>query len=186
MNKMRTWMARMLAVFALVAFLPSVSWATAETLTATRAASSFPVYQPTGSGSVAACYGTYELAANVEDGDIFEMCKLPKGAVVFMGWVLADDLDTNATETLDMDVGWAANGVDAADPDGFGNLGVWTGDAVAGIKPEAGVLYNLGNVLMVDGPKTFSAPTTVQVEANAAAATGGTGTLTLILLYVVP
>lgn len=158
----------------------------AETLTGTRAATAFPAFTPSGAGAVACAYGTYEIAANVEDGDIFEMCKLPHNATVVMGWIFADDLDTNATETLDMDVGWAANGVDAADPDGFGNLGVWTGDAIAGHKPEVWNRFCLGGV-MKDGPKTFGdAETTIQVEANAAAATGGTGTLSVVILYVTP
>jgi len=158
----------------------------AETLTSARAANTFPVFQPSGAGLLCAAYGTYELAANVEDGDIFEMCKVPAGAVVIGGFIFGDDLDTNATETLDMDVGWAANGSDAADPDGFGNLGVLTGDAVAGIKPEVGIWMPLGGVLFVDGPKTFVNETMIQVEANAAAATGGTGTLTVVVHYLVP
>lgn len=158
----------------------------AETLTATRAAAGFPVYAGKGGGSLCVAWGKYEIAANVEDGDIFEMCKVPADATVVGGWIMGDDLDTNATETLDMDVGWAANGVDAADPDGFGNLGVWTGDAVSDLKPVAGTYFPLQGVLLEDGPKTFSAETTIQVEANAAAATGGTGTLTVVVLYTTP
>ena len=107
----------------------------AETLTATRAAATFPVFRSHESGSLCVAYGTYEIAANVEDGDIFEMCKIPGGSTVLDGVIYGDDLDTDATETLDLDVGWAANGVETADPDGFGNLGVITGDAVAGVKP---------------------------------------------------
>jgi hypothetical protein len=156
----------------------------AETLTATRAASTFPVAGDGMAGNLKVATGTYELAANVEDGDIFEMCKVPANAVVVMGWVYGDDLDTG-TETLDMDVGWAANGTDAADPDGFGNLGVWTGDAVTGIKPEAGIHYPFSGVLYTGGPKKFAAETTIQVEANAAANAGGTGTLTVVVLYFI-
>ena len=155
----------------------------AETLTATRAVADFPVYKGRGAGDLCCAYGTYEIAANVEAGDIFEMCRVPTGATVVGGWVYADDLDTNATETLDMDVGWAANGTDAADPDGFGNLGVWTGDAAADIKPEVGIAYPFFGVLK-DGPKAFAAETVVEVQANAAAATGGTGTLSVVVYYL--
>lgn len=159
---------------------------TAETLTADRAASTFPVFSPpVGGGHVCFAYGTYEIAANVEDGDIFEMCKLPAGAVVIDGFVRADDLDTNTTETLDMDIGWADNGVESADPDGFGNLGVWVGDAVAGITPEAQIYFPLNGVLK-DGPKQFTNETVIQLEANAAAATGGTGTVYVGVYYLVP
>ena len=59
----------------------------AETLTATRAADTFPVFKSVGSGVVCAAYGTYEIAANVEAGDIFEMCKVPKGATLIGGWL---------------------------------------------------------------------------------------------------
>ena len=156
----------------------------AETLTATRAAAAFPVFKGQGAGNLSVAYGTYELAANVEDGDIFEMCRVPAGAVVVGGWIYADDLDTG-TEALDMDIGWAANGTEAADPDGFGNLGVWTGDAVTGIKPEVGIYFPLFGTLK-DGPVTFSEETIIQIEANAAANAGGTGTLSAMVLYVNP
>lgn len=158
----------------------------AETLTATRAASTFPVYKGKGAGDLCVAWGTYELAANVEDGDIFEMCRIPKGAVVVGGAVYADDLDTDASEALDMDVGWAANGVDDADVDGFGNLGTWTGDAVAGVKPETGINFPFGGKLLTHGPQTFNAETVIQIEAHAAATAGGTGTLSVVVYYVTP
>jgi len=163
----------------------------AETLTTTRGAATFPVFKASGSGIVCAAYGTYEIAANVEDGDIFEMCRLPAGAVVVGGMLYGDDLDTG-TETLDMDVGWAANGgsgtYDSADPDGLGNLGVLTGDAFAAgnVSPVAGLMYPLSGVLAGGDLPTFTAETTIQIEANAAAATGGTGTVSLVVYYVNP
>ena len=156
----------------------------AETLTATRAASTFPVAENNAAGVVHAAWGTYTIAANVEDGDIFEMCKLPANSTVIGGMIMADDLDTNATETLDMDIGWAANGTDAADPDGFGNLGVWTGDAITDWKVVVSNMFPLQGVLITAGPKTFSAETTIQIEANAAAATGGTGQLSVVVYYL--
>lgn len=156
----------------------------AETLTATRAAATFPVYKPQGAGAVACAYGTYEIGAAVEDGDIFEMCRVPAGAVVIDGFVRADDIDTG-TEALDMDIGWAANGTDDADPDGFGNLGVWTGDAVTGVKPEVQIWYPFNGVLK-DGPKTFAAETVIQLEANVASNAGHTGTVYVGVYYLVP
>jgi len=154
----------------------------AETLTSTRAASDFPVFQSHQSGLLCVAYGTYAIAAVVEDGDIFEMCKVPAGAIVVGGCVYADDIDTG-TEALDMDVGWAANGSDAADPDGFGNLGTWTGDAST-TKPEAGNYFPFGGVLRSAGPKTFALETTIQVEANTASNAGHTGQLTVVVYYV--
>lgn len=156
------------------------------TFTADRAASTFPVYGGT-YGNLRVAHGTIEIGANPADGDIYELCKVPAGATVVGGWLMGDDLDTG-TETLDMDIGWAANGVDAADPDGFGNLGVLTGDAFAAgnVANVAGLYYLLQGVLLTGGPKTFAAETTIQVEANAAAAAGGTGTLSIVVLFVLP
>ncbi|MFZ5667956.1 MAG: hypothetical protein ACOY4K_00530 [Pseudomonadota bacterium] len=163
---------------------------TAETLTATRAASTFPVPGPAGfAGLVRCAYGTYTIAANVEDGDIFEMCRLPAGATIVGGWFYGADLDTG-TETLDMDIGWAANGgsgtYDAADPDGLGNLGVLTGDAFAAgnVSPVTGLQYPLSGVLAAGTLPSFTAETVIQIEANAAAATGGTGAIALCVFYV--
>lgn len=156
----------------------------AETLTADRAADGFPVFAPIGAGILCAAWGTYDLAANVEDGDIFEMCKVPSGATVIGGYLMGEDIDTDGTEALDLDIGWAANGDEVADPDGFGNLGVLTGDVSVHL-PVAGYYIPLQGVLAADGPKTFNAETTIQIEANAAATAGGTGRLTLVVHYLV-
>lgn len=156
------------------------------TFTATRAEATFPVFKASGAGNLCAAYGTIEIAANPADGDIYELCRVPAGAIVVGGTLYADDLDTNATETLDMDVGWAANGSDAADPDGFGNLGVWTGDVTADVKPVVGNMFDLQGVLLTSGPQAFVNETLIQVEANAAAATAGTGTLSIVVYYINP
>jgi hypothetical protein len=156
------------------------------TFTATRAASTFPVAKPIGGGTLSAAWGTIEVAANPVAADIYQMCRVPAGAVVVGGWIFGDDLDTNATETLDLDVGWADNGVDTADPDGLGNLGVFTTDTVAGIKPEAGYSFPLGGVLITDGPKTFAAETVIQVTTVATAATFAAGTLSVVVYYLNP
>lgn len=153
---------------------------------ASRAASTFPVFQPVGSGVLCAAYGTIEVTANPVAADTYAMCVLPAGAVVLGGRIYSDDLDTNATETLDLDVGWLANGAEVADPDGFGNLGVQGTDTVAGIKPESGYNYALGGVLATDGPKTFTAETTIAVTCVATAATFAAGTLSVVVYYCVP
>jgi hypothetical protein len=153
------------------------------TFTATRASSTFPVAAPVAAGQMCVAHGTIEVAANPVAADIYQMCRLPKGATVVGGWIRSDDLDTNATETLDLDVGWAANGSDAADPDGFGNLGPMTTDTVAGIKPETGYNFPLGGVLATEGPKTFAAETVVQVTCVATAATFAAGTLSVVVFY---
>jgi hypothetical protein len=154
----------------------------AETLTGTRAASGFPVFTPNGGGLVCAAYGSYAISANVEDGDIWKLCKLPKGAVVLGGNFWATDMDTG-TEALDIDVGWAANGAEDASAVGFCNSGVLTGDAITDLA-AAGVNYR--PFPMTAGPLTFTRETIVQAEANAAAATFATGTIFVVVYYVVP
>ncbi len=162
------------------------------TLTASRAASTFPVYQPTGAGLVCAAYGTYALTANVSAADVANMCKLPAGAVVIGGHLYAADIDTNATETLDIDVGWAANGgsgtYDAADSDGLGNFGVLTGDAFAtgNVSNVTGVNYPLNGLLATGVLPTFTAETTIQLLFNAVAATFAAGSISVVVFYVVP
>jgi hypothetical protein len=155
------------------------------TFTATRAAANFPVTRPA-SGSLAVAWGTIEVSANPVASDVYQMCRIPKGAVVVGGYIYSDDLDTNATETLDLDVGWAANGTEAADPDGFGNLGVFTTDTVAGIKVEAGYQFPFGGKLITDGPQSFSAETIITVNCVATAATFAAGTLSVVVHYYVP
>jgi len=163
---------------------------TAETLTAARAAADFPVFDPLLSGQVAAAWGEYNIAAAVEDGDIFEMCRVPAGAVILGGYLYGADIDTG-TETLDMDIGWAANGGsgtwDEADPDGLGNLGVLTGDAFAAgnLSIAAGLLYPFNFTTAAGRLPRFTKETVIQIEANAAGNAGHTGYVTMVVFYVV-
>lgn len=158
------------------------------TLTATRAAAAFPTFQPLGSGTLACAWGSYTLTANPTAADILKACKVPAGAVVVGGWVRGEDIDTG-TEALDFDVGWAANGgsttPDAADPDGFGNFGVVTGDAVTELKPEVSILLPLNGTLK-SGPVIFTRETTIQIVFNVAANAGGTGVIWVQVWYIVP
>lgn len=156
------------------------------TLTAARAAAAFPVGGFAGAGVVNAAWGKYTLAANPTAADIAQMCKLPAGATVIGGWVRGEDIDTG-TAALDFDIGWAANGGSGvgatADPDGFGNFGVLNGTAVTNYLPEGGIMVPLNGTLNV-GPVSFDAETMIQIVFNVAANAGGTGTLTVVVLYV--
>jgi hypothetical protein len=162
----------------------------AETLTATRGATGFPIAAYAGSGVLQCAYGTYTIAAAVEDGDIFEMCWVPAGAVLVGGYFYAADLDTG-TEALDMDIGWAANGgsgtYDTADPDGLGDLGTLTGDAFAlgNVSPTTGLMYPLSGRLSVGILPSFTKKTKIQVEANTAGNAGHTGAMSVVVWYVV-
>jgi len=163
---------------------------TAEVIITTRAAAGFPVFQGIGSGVVQAAYGVTEIASGnlLEANDIIKFCKVPAGATIIGGWIYGDDIDTG-TETLDIDIGWAANGGtgtwDAVDTDGFGNLGTITGDAITDLKPVAGIIYPLQGLLLADGPITFTRETTITAIVNTAAAGGAVGTLSMVVFYLV-
>ena len=151
------------------------------TLSATRADGDF---QNQG-GEFRVAWGTYDLTANPTAADIIQLCRIPGGATVVGGYFSAEDIDSNATEELNIDLGWAANGVDDADPDGFGNFGVITGDAVAGYV-IAGTIFPLQGKVLTDGPVTFGAETVVQAVVNVDAATFAAGRLTAVVYYHTP
>lgn len=152
------------------------------TLTGSRAASSFPVGGAGQANVLHVAYGTYNFTSAASANDVVEFCKLPAGATVIGGFYQGADIDTG-TETFDMDIGWAANGTDAADPDGFGNFGVQDGDAVAQFRPVAGIYYPFVNVIQDSGVKTFAAETKVIGTVNAAANAGGTGVVKVVVFY---
>lgn len=129
-----------------------------------------------GSPGVCKAVGVFTITTALAQDDIIEMVRLPAGATVIGGYVRATDIDTG-TEALDIDVGWAANGVETADEDGFGNLGVWTGDSNND--------FAFGNVLWSAGPKFFTNETVIQLDVNAAANAGGTGTIWCAVEYFV-
>jgi hypothetical protein len=178
-----------------------------ETLTGARATKtalkgSFGIQS---AGNLMPLFGWYPVPANVEDGDIFEMLWIPRNTVIFGGQVTAADLDTG-TEALDMDLGWAANGGEStdsysfahgvgsdadvaatnatlfnagyqADPDGFGNFGVWSGDGVTDLF-AAGQIYR---PIILTKPLFFSRDTKVLLEANVAANSFTAGDVTVCL-----
>ena len=155
------------------------------TLISSRAASTVAPFTGLGAGNACVAYGHYDLAANPTAADIIQLCRLPKGAVVLGGWVSIEDIDTNATEEVDIDLGFAGNGVDTADPDAFGNFDVLTGDAVAGYTIVAGSHLPLRGVL-TNGPLTLGAETIVQAVVNVDSATFTAGTIFVVIFYVTP
>jgi hypothetical protein len=141
-----------------------------------------PVYKPPGGGIVACASGIVEIAVNPVAADVYRFCKVPRGAIVFQGWLFGDDLDTG-TETLDIDIGWEANGVESADTDGFGNMGIISGDVVTEINPVASIWRPLTGTLNTAGPASFSAETWISGTTVTTAAATGTGTLTVAVLF---
>lgn len=163
-----------------------------ETLAGPRAKPNSIVHGHGYGGALYAIWGSYDIAANVEDGDIFKMCLAPPGFLALGGWLSAADLDTG-DEAMDMDLGYAANGAGSetwtapwgttytnaaasAAPSGLANAGVLTGD------PITGVVDGNWRALRLPVPLWFAAETVIQVEANVAAAAGGTGNITCCVL----
>lgn len=153
------------------------------TLYGHRGADSFPVPQAVGGGILNVHWSTYTFLVNPTANDVIRFLTLPARSTVLGGWLYGADLDTG-TDALDIDIGWAANGVEAADSDGFGNMAVLNGAAITNIKPEVGIWRPLGGVLFTTGPQFFTAETKIQGLVNAAANAGGTGKLTLQVNYV--
>jgi hypothetical protein len=169
------------------------------TTTANQALATSPVKHVNLAGVVQCAFGKVSVSSNVSDGDLFKMCKVPANALVIGGAFWTSDMDTG-TEALDIDVGWADNGGasttlkdvtgttwtnmngGSADPDGFVNSGVLTGDAITDLVAAG----NYRPFNMAAGPVYFSNETTVQAEANAAAATFASGTMYVKVFYVVP
>jgi hypothetical protein len=148
------------------------------TVTATRAASTFPAFTAVGAGILCRAYGHYDYAAEPAAADVLEICRIPAGATILGGFIRMGDMDSNATETLDFDVGTAA------DTDMLGNFGVNTGDALAAYLPEGGVLLPLHGLLATSGPITVTAETVIQVTFVDDPATFDSGNVTVCVDYV--
>jgi hypothetical protein len=154
------------------------------TYTTTRGSSTFPVAGPATQGVAQVAVGVYDYATNIAAASIIHFCRVPKGATVYGGFVQASDLDTNGSEEIDFDIGWAANGVDAVDEDGFGNFGAQTGDVSLHL-PVAGIWMPFANIIQSPGFKTFGAETIITGVVNVDAATLTAGTLKVVVNYIV-
>ncbi len=159
--------------------------ATLQTISSTTPALGAPT-----PGVLHALPWTYEFLVNPTIADVVECGYLPPGATVVGGNIYAVDLDTG-TETLDIDMGWAANGGsltdDAADPDGLGNFGVWNGDAFAlgNLWNIAGQCWQLAGILAAGRFPKFSKKTKLQLVVNAVANATGTGKVCGVVYYIV-
>ena len=125
-------------------------------------------------GTVKMLTGTLEIGTIHTIGDTVNFFVAPKGFTPVFGWLVGDDLDTG-TEALEIDVGITG------DTTKYLNSGVITGDTIANEKITVGIKIPLQEDLMTVKPTPFTSNTTVIGTVTAAAATGGTGTLTLIM-----
>lgn len=128
----------------------------------------------TGAGTLKCIYGSIEFAVAPSAADTINFCKAPAGFTPLYGWLVGDDIDTG-TETLEIDVGISGDATKYLDS------GVLTGDTIANEKITVGIKIPLQEELMTVKPTAFASDTDIIGTVTAAAAAGGTGTLTLIM-----
>lgn len=135
---------------------------------------------------VQSIYFDVNITTAFANNDTIDVGYLPKGAVPIGGYFAAVDLDTG-TESLDLDLGIAANGVDSADPDYFMNGGLFSGDLP--IATDL-IITNAANYRPITGPfptvQQMGAKTTVQLKCIAAANATGTGRACGRIDYLTP
>ena len=168
------------------------------TYTATRAAATFPVYQPDGSGDRSTAWGAIQLSTLLAATDVIKLCRLPRGAVVLGGRIKGSKLASGATaasQSMVLNIG-----VDASITTGLGTnvtkLSTSTalassiipnGAAVTDVK-NAGYDWPLGGLLVSDGPFTLQDDATVYVTVVASAGAGSfvSAVLALEVDYLIP
>lgn len=151
--------------------------------TRTRADLNAPVPSPGEAGDLKVLYAIIDVTTIAVGTNTVDVGYLPKGAIPVGGYFACVDMDTG-TETLDMDLGITANGVDSADPDFFMNGGLFSGDAITDL-----VLTNSANFRPLTGPfpvTQLGAKTLVQHITNTAANSTGTGKFVVCIHYILP
>jgi len=155
----------------------------AVAFTRTYADLNAPVPSPSDGGTKQTLYRVIDITTIAVATNTIDIGYLPKGAIVTGGYFSCVDLDTG-TETLDMDLGITANGVDSADPDFFMNGGLFSGDAITDLP-----LTNSSNFRPFTGPfpvLQLGAKTLVQHITNTAANATGTGKFVVCIDYILP
>jgi hypothetical protein len=110
---------------------------------------------------------SFALSAALVVNDVIQMFKLPAGATVHEVILASDDLDTNGTPTIKLDVGDATAANRFISQSTVGQAG-----GVGRTDQAGGVGYK------------YSADTMLQVKVNTAPATGATtGNVTLTVAY---
>jgi hypothetical protein len=121
---------------------------------------------------ITAVFETYSLSAALALNDVIQMVKIPAGATVLDLTIACDDLDSNGTPTIVLDVG------DGDDTDRFID-GSTIGQAGGSAKLGAGVAT--GNAAF---NYTYTTADTIDVLVQAGPATGATsGQITMSVIY---
>ena len=120
-------------------------------------------------------YGTYATVGAASAADTINMFVMPAGFTPLVGWMVGGDSDTGI-ETLELDVGISG------DTTKYLNSGVITGDTASpDEKITVGIRMILQEELMTVKPTELTTDTDLIITVTAAAATGATSPLTVIM-----
>lgn len=140
----------------------------ASTYTADKVAST--VMSRSGT-DITAVYSTYEASVALVLDDIIQMVKVPAGATVLDVRLTVDDCDSGSGLVLDVGDG---------DDDDRYILGTTIGQGGGTVRLGSGIT---GATAATNSLHTYSAEDTIDIHVDTAPAGGGTGTLTLMVIY---
>ena len=123
-------------------------------------------------------YGTYADVGALSAADTINMFTMPAGFTPLVGWLIGGDADTNATETIELDVGITG------DATKYLNSGVLNGDAITNYLITTGYNLPLQEDLMTVKPTELTVDTDLIVTVTTAAATGATTPIKVVIMGV--
>lgn len=148
------------------------------------------------SQNLKSAWGTYEIASIAATGEIYQLCKLPKGAAVVGGYLFGDKLDSIGTGSslCSVNIGVNQNIITIADNTTVTSASTSTAlgasfalgsDAAAQVwKPESGVRnVPLGGLLLTNGPFVMQDDGAAYVTITSSILALTTGTLGLRVDY---
>ena len=142
----------------------------ASTYQAAKAVLGAPVAASRIAGQPVTVFSDFTFPAAPVINDVVQMIKVPKGAVVVDVALGADDLDTNGSPTITLDVG------DGGDVDRFIAASTIAQSGAAPVQ----------SILKTGFGFAYSADDTIDVMVKAAPATGAVGTVRLMATYLTP
>ena len=120
---------------------------------------------------ITSVFSTYEAAVALVINDVIKMIKVPKGATILELVCAVDDLDTGTTITLDVGDGTTANRFIAADTTARSGGLFRFGSGISGAAAANCLNY------------TYTADDVLQFKVHAAPTGGGTGTMSMNVIY---
>lgn len=129
-------------------------------------------------GDLKVYYGTKAVASNPSASDTLNMFTMAKGFTPLFGWAYGGDMDTNGSETIQVDVGITG------DATKYLNSGALNGDAVTNMKTTVGIWMPLMEDLILVKPTELTADTNCIVTFEATAATFAAVQLTVVMCGV--